>query len=205
VLKVGLTGGIACGKTTVLEMFASRGAHTLSADNVGTQLMQPGQSVYAQIVEHFGREILNEDATINRPLLAEKAFAGRIEELNALVHPPVIAAQDAWIAEIASREPRAVAIVEAALMVEAGSYKRLDRLITVVCRLEQRAQRFAQRTGMSLEAAQAEVTRRMDSQLPDAEKIKVSDYVIDSSGTLELVEAQVDLLWRELIRLARLP
>lgn len=203
-LKAGLTGGIACGKTTVLEMFASRGAHTLKADDVGMRLMQPGQDVYARIVERFGRDILNEDGTIHRPRLAEKAFSGRIEELNALVHPPVIAAQDVWLAEVAARDPRGVAILEAALMVESGSYKRLDRLITVVCKLEQRAQRFAQRTGSTLEAAQAEVTRRMDFQLPDAEKIKVADYVIDNSSTLELVEVQVDLLWRELTRLARL-
>jgi len=203
VLKVGLTGGVACGKTTVLEMFAARGAHTLRADDIGARLMQPGQAVYRHIVERFGSDILKPDGTIDRPKLAAKAFDGRIEELNALVHPPVIEEQDRWAAEVGARDPHAVAIIEAALMVEAGAHKRMDKLIAVTCRLEQRAERFAQRTGMTLETARAEVDRRMKWQLSNAEKIRVADYVIDNSGVLAVAEAEVNQLWRELTRLAQ--
>ena len=202
-LKVGLTGGVACGKTTVLEMFALHGAHTLRADDVGTRLMQPGQAVYDQIVARFGADILKPDRTIDRARLAEKAFAGRIAELNALVHPPVIEEQDRWAAELAERDPHGVAIIEAALMVEAGAHKRMDKLIAVTCRLEQRAERFAQRTGMTLEAARLEVDRRMKWQLSNAEKVKVADYVIDNSGPVEIAEGLVGLLWKELSRLAQ--
>jgi dephospho-CoA kinase len=194
---------VACGKTTVLEMFAAHGAHTLRADDIGMRLMQPGEVVYQQIVERFGSDILNADGKIDRPRLAAKAFAGRIEELNALVHPPVIEEQDRWAAEIGAREPHAVVMIEAALMVEAGAHKRMDKLIAVTCRLEQRAERFAQRTGMTLEAARAEVDRRMKWQLSNAEKIRVADYVIDNSGPLAVAEHVVAILWRELSRLAQ--
>lgn len=181
----------------VLAMFASRGAHTIRADEVAHRMMSPGESVYAGIVESFGRDILNADGTINRPRLAQKAFAGRIEELNALVHPPVIEAQEKWADEVGEREPGAVAIIEAALMVEAAAHKHMDKLIVVTCTLEQRVERFARRTGISEAEARAEVTRRMRWQLDDAEKVRVADYVIDNSGTVAEAEAQVESIWRQ--------
>jgi dephospho-CoA kinase len=197
-LKVGLTGGIASGKSVVGEMFAKLGAHLVLADAVAHELMQPGQNVYEEVVRHFGREILNADGTINRPRLAEAAFGtpgslkpSRVKELNAIVHPAVVARQDAWTAEIGREHPDAVAIVEAALILEAGVADRFDRLIVVTCSPEQRVLRFARRLGISDATAQAEVTRRMAAQIPDEEKIKSADFVIDNSGSLDATEAQV--------------
>ena len=195
-LKVGLTGGIASGKSVVGEMFVARGAHLIQADRISHELMQPGQKVYEEVVRYFGTAILNPDGGVNRPRLAEAAFgrpgeASRVAELNRIVHPAVIRRQDEWMAEIGRRDPQAIAIVEAALIVEAGAKDRFDRLIVVTCKDEQRIERFAQRLKMDSEAARQEVTRRMAAQLPDEEKIKVADYVIDNSGSLDATEEQV--------------
>jgi len=179
-------------------MFAKLGAHLVLADAVAHELMQPGQTVYAEVVRCFGREILEPDGTISRRRLAEAAFgtpgsgaAPRVKELNAIVHPAVVARQDAWAAEIGLQHPDAVTIVEAALILEAGVAGRFDRLIVVTCRPEQRIQRFARRLGISEEAARAEVARRIAAQIPDEEKVKAADFVIDNSGSLDATEQQV--------------
>ncbi len=197
-LKVGLTGGIACGKSTVLEMFAALGAHTLRADTVAHELMAPGRPAYAHIVAAFGRQILAADATIARPKLAAAAFPTRIAELNAIVHPAVLEFEDEWMCKVGEDDPNAVAICEAALLIEAGGLARYDRLIVVTCTLEQKITRFAERSGMSEEASRAEVERRMAAQMPEAEKAKLADYVIDNSGTREVAERRVAEIWREL-------
>ena len=137
-LKVGLTGGIAAGKSVVGEMFVKLGAHLIQADQISHQLMQPGQVVHQEVVKHFGPGILNPDQTVNRPKLAEAAFSGRIQELNQIVHPAVIQRQNEWMAEVGAREPHAIAIVEAALILEAGFGDDFDRLMVVTCREEQR-------------------------------------------------------------------
>ena len=199
-LKVGLTGGVACGKSTVLAMFAARGAQVLRADEVAHLLMQPGKPVYERIIQSFGTSILDRDGSISRPALAQLAFAGRIEELNAIVHPAVIAWQDEWMAEVFRRAPRAITVVEAALMVEAGSYKRLDKLITVTCSLEQKIQRFAVRSGLPEDVARREVELRMAAQISEEEKVALSDYVIDNSGTIRRSEEQVDQVWSALCK-----
>lgn len=197
-LRVGLTGGIASGKTVVGEIFQRLGAHVILADDIAHQLMQPGQAVYAEVVREFGRGILNPDGTISRPKLAELAFGMpgsgaplRVKELNAIVHPAVIAHENAWMEEIARRDPHAIAIVEAALILEAGTANRFDKLVVVTCQPEQRAQRFAGRRQISEADARAEVTRRMAAQIPDDEKVKAADFVIDNSGSLDATEQQV--------------
>jgi dephospho-CoA kinase len=198
-LKVGLTGGVACGKSTVGEMFVHLGAHLVKADEIAHGLMSPGHEVYDRVVATFGPEILDENGVINRPRLADKAFpSGRIGELNAIVHPAVIAAQETWMEEQFCRDPKAVAIVEAALILESGSYKRFDRLITVVCTMEQKVERFSRRHNLDLAKAKAEVERRMKAQASDEAKIKVSDYVVDNSGPLFETELQVERIWGEL-------
>jgi dephospho-CoA kinase len=194
-MKVGLTGGVASGKSTVLEMFARRGAHVIRADEVAHKLMSPGNAVYDRVVQTFGREILNPEGTINRPKLAERAFPNRIGELNAIVHPAVLEAEDRWAEEILARDPQEVAIEEAALLIEAGGHKRMNKVVVVTCPMETKVERFASRSGLSLEAARAEVTRRMAAQMPDHEKAALADYVIDSSGTLPEVEQQVETIW----------
>lgn len=202
VLKVGLTGGIAAGKSVVGEMFAALGAHVIQADEISHQLMQPGQPVYREVVAHFGAEILNPDGSVNRPRLAELAFSGkpsRVQELNQIVHPAVIRREEEWMEQVSQRDPQAVAIVEAALILEAGMAKGLDRLVVVTCRPEQRIERWARRLNVDEETARREVTRRMAAQLPDEEKIKAADYVVDNSGPLDETRRQVKEIYAELL------
>lgn len=209
-LKVGLTGGIVSGKSVVGEMFVALGAHLVQADRIAHSLMQPGEPVYNEVVRHFGREILNRDGSINRAKLAELAFGGtadpaesgasRVAELNRIVHPMVIRSQERWMRAVGLQDPKAVAIVEAALILEAGVKDRFDRLIVVTCNAEQRAARFAERQKIDVESARKEVARRMAAQLPDEEKIKMADFVIDNSGSLERTRKQVQQVWEHLHR-----
>jgi dephospho-CoA kinase len=207
-LKVGLTGGIASGKSAVGEMFVALGAHLVQADRIAHHLMQPGQPVYNEVVRHFGRDILNPDGGVNRAKLAEAAFGtgsqpsegklSRIEELNRIVHPAVIRSQEGWMEEMGRQDPHAVAIVEAALILEAHTAEHFDRLIVVTCSEEQRVARFGARQKIDVEASGKEVTRRMAAQLPDEEKIKAADYVIDNSGSLNHTREQVSEVWQKL-------
>lgn len=202
-LKVGLTGGIAAGKSVVGEMFAAQGAHVIQADQISHQLMQPGQAVYQEVVDRFGTGILDPDGSVNRPRLGELAFGGphqpsRVGELNQIVHPAVIRRQEEWMAEVGRRDPHAIAMVEAALILEAGMAAGFDRLVVVTCRPEQRAERWAERLKVNQETARREVARRMAAQLPDEEKIRAADYVIDNSGSLEETSRQVREIYAEL-------
>jgi dephospho-CoA kinase len=202
-LRVGLTGGFACGKSTVARMMAERGAHVVFADEIAHQLMRPGEPVYDGVVRNFGPGILASDRTIDRKKLAEAAFgAERIQQLNRIVHPAVIARQDQWMTEIAAEDPTGIAVVEAALMLEAGVARRFDKLVVVTCTLQQKIERFARRNTLDLGAAEREVNRRMAAQLPEEEKVRAADFVIDNSGPLSELETKVNTLMAELQRLA---
>jgi dephospho-CoA kinase len=211
-LKVGLTGGIASGKSVVGEMFVALGAHLVQADRIAHSLMQPGEAVYNEVVCHFGREILNPDGSVNRAKLAEAAFSSprngeartsRIAELNRIVHPAVLRSQNEWMNAVGQQDPHAVAIVEAALILEAGAKNQFGRIVVVTCSEEQRIARFAVRQKLGYEAARAEVQRRMAAQLPDADKIKAADFVIDNSGSLNHTREQVRTVWQGLQAAAR--
>jgi dephospho-CoA kinase len=204
-LKVGLTGGIASGKSVVGEMLAAMGAHVVQADILAHELMQPGQPVYEEVVRRFGRGILEADGRVNRPRLAQAAFGNpasgapsRIKELNQIVHPAVVNKQDEWMAEIGRREPEAVTVVEAALILEAGAAERFDRLIVVTCRPEQRVRRWARKMRIEEESARAEVSRRMSAQLPDEKKTEAADYIIDNSGSIDDTRRQVSEVYTKL-------
>jgi len=203
VLKVGLTGGVAAGKSVVCEMFAALGARVIQADKIAHQLMQPGEEVYQEVVRHFGPGILNPDGSVNRSRLAGEAFGSdskpsRVQELNQIVHPTVIQRQEDWMEQVGKREHDAIAIVEAALILEAGAAKRFDRMLVVTCRPEQRVQRWSQRFKVDEQSAQREVTRRMAAQLPDDEKIRAADFVIDNSGSLDETNEQVKEIYLKL-------
>ncbi len=201
-LKVGLTGGIAAGKSVVGEMFAALGAHVIQADEISHQLMQPGEAVYREVVAHFGAEILEPDGSVNRARLAELAFGSkpsRVQELNQIVHPAVIRREEEWMDEVRRHDPHAVAVVEAALILEAGMARGLDRLVVVTCRPEQRIERWARRLKVDDETARREVIRRMAAQLPDEEKIKAADYVVDNSGSLDETRRQVEEIYSKLL------
>jgi len=195
-------------------MFVALGAHLIQADEIAHQLMQPGGAVYEEVVRHFGVGILDPDGRVNRPRLAEAAFgpagetggetsgnpSSRIQELNQIVHPAVVKRQEEWMDDIARQHPHGIAIVEAALILEAGAAHQFNRLIVVTCRLDQRIERWAQRRKVDVESARQEVMRRMAAQWPDEEKIKAADYVIDNSGSLDEASKQVRTAFTELER-----
>ena len=200
-LKIGLTGGIASGKSLVSQMFTDLGAHTIDADQIAHEMMQPGGPAYDEVVKTFGAEILNPDKTVNRGKLAEIAFdkrRPRIYELNRIMHPGVIQRYESWMEEIRKREPDAIAILEAALVFEAGLRKRFDRIVVVTCKQQQRIERWAQRFNLDVETARTEVTRRMMAQAPEEAKIQAADFVIDNSGPIEETRKQVEKVYSDL-------
>jgi len=182
-LRVGLTGGLASGKTFVGEALASFGCLLIQADELGHRVIEPGGEAYAAVVEEFGREILNDEGRIDRQRLAALVFGApeRLARLNSLVHPPVVRREEELAAEFASREPRGICVVEAAILIETGSYKRFDKLILVTCAEEQQVERALRREG----AAEPDVRARLRRQMPLEEKRKYADFVIDTSGTKE--------------------
>ncbi|HET9742575.1 MAG TPA: dephospho-CoA kinase [Terriglobales bacterium] len=210
-VRVGLTGGLASGKSTVAQMFAARGAQMMYADQVAHDLMQPGTSVYEQVVRTFGSSIIRSDRTIDRPKLAQIAFGEhRIEELNRIVHPAVSARMEQWLAEMSLSHPRGVLVFEAALILEAGIGKHFDKIVVVSSRPEQKLERFAGRllSDDQLDErrraeALREAERRIGVQLSETEKIAAADYVIDNSGTVEQTERQVGRIFKELKKLAQ--
>jgi len=210
-LRVGLTGGLAAGKSVVAQIFSEMGAKVMQADLVARELMAPGKAVYHDVVRHFGTEILDVDGSINRPKLAKMVFGGsRVHELNEIVHPAVIQSQEEWMAEIESSEPEAVAIVEAALIFEAGVARRFEKLIVVTAPEELRIERFVQRSlppgensPVRVAELRAEAKRRLAAQIPEAEKITAADYVIDNSGSLSATRQQAQRVYHHLERLAR--
>lgn len=210
-LRVGLTGGLAAGKTVVAQMFSEMGARVMQADLVARELMAPGKPVYHDVVRHFGAEILSADGSINRPKLAKIVFgAGRVHELNEIVHPAVIQSQEEWMAGVEAAEPEAVTIVEAALLFEAGVARRFEKLIVVTSPEELRIERYIQRTLPPGEASpamvaelRAEAKRRLAAQISEAEKITAADYVIDNSGSLSATRQQAQRVYHHLERLSR--
>jgi dephospho-CoA kinase len=196
--RVGLTGNIASGKSTVGRMFVELGAHLIDSDIIVHQLFQPGQAVNQAVVEAFGSRVRASDGSINRTVLGEIVFndsEARLR-LNSLVHPAVLDFQKKWLDELEARDPNAVGIVDAALMIEIGSYKNYEKVIVVTCSPEIQRQRLRARSGLSDEQIEA----RIASQMPAAEKAKFADYVIDNSGTIEETRRQVDLVYAELKR-----
>lgn len=199
-LKVGLTGGIASGKSTVAKMFAARGCLLLPADQIARELMAPGQPAYEEIVRAFGEEVVGGDGALDRQRLAALVFAdrARLQQLNRIVHPRVIAQIEQELAPLAQANPKAIVLVEAALLVEAGYYRQLDRLIVTWCQPEQQVERLMKQGGLS--RAQAE--QRLAAQLPQEEKRRHAHYEIDCSGSLPATEEQVEKVYQELRRLA---
>jgi dephospho-CoA kinase len=230
VLRVGLTGSLGSGKSTVAAMLRELGATVIEADALGRALMEPGQAVFNQIVERFGPGVLSPDGRLNRARLAELAFQGeRLQELNAIVHPATIELQRQKMEEIFARDPRAVAVVESALIFEvlrdarargesdtalANLRRRLDRVIVITAPDELKIARYAARVSRrdvpreaaagggasspGFEAAAADARIRLKHQIPDAEKVAQADYVLENSGDLEALEAQVRALWERL-------
>jgi dephospho-CoA kinase len=199
VLRVGLTGGVACGKSTVAKMFAGLGAEVMDADKIVHDLYRPGEPVYKELVESFGKLILREDGEIDRARLATLAFdGGRVAQLNRIVHPAVFHRQQEWFRRINDVHHDAVAMMEAALILESGGKSRYDKIVVVTCRPEQKIARYAARAGISEAAARNEVGRRSQAQMTDQEKAELADYVIDNSGSPEETRTQAMKIYSEL-------
>ena len=188
-LRVGLTGGLASGKSSVGHILVELGCHLLEADKVGHRVLQPGAAAYAPVVAHFGPTILDAAGRIDRKKLGAIVFShpAELEALNKIVHPLVFAEQERWFAAIAAQDPGAIAIIEAAIMVETGSYNRYDKLILAHCGQQQQVARAMARDGLS----EAAVRDRLARQMPLADKKRYADYLIDTSGPREQTRAQV--------------
>jgi dephospho-CoA kinase len=198
-LRVGLTGGIGCGKSVVAAMLREQGFLVLDADTLAHQLVEPGQPAYDDVLQEFGKGVCDASGKIDRAKLAAIVFAepAKLARLNQIVHPRVAEAQERQFTEWQRTHPRGVAVVEAALLVEAGAHNRLDRLVVVWCRPEQQIERLRER-GMSAEEAQ----QRIASQMPLEEKRRLAEFQIDCSGTIEDTRQQVERLAAHLRQLA---
>ena len=189
-LRVGLTGGIATGKSTAGQMFVELGCHLIDSDRITHQLFEPGQSVHKAVVEQFGKRIVAPDGTIDRRILGEIVFKEDPEarlKLNRLVHPAVIQRQQEWLNEMQQKHPDGVAIVDAALMIEVGTYKNYDKVIVVTCSPEIQKRRLLERSRLK----EDDIDARIRSQMPMSEKVKYADFVIDNSGDLDDMRRQV--------------
>jgi dephospho-CoA kinase len=206
-LRVGLTGGLGSGKSTVAGMFAELGAAVMSADQLGRELMQPAQPLYTAIVERFGPGVVRGDGSLDRKALAVLAFQqNQADALNRIVHPSVIAAQQDWMRAVFAADSRRVAIVESALIFEVeqwgtapGWLDRFDKLILVTAPDAMKITRFVARVKGG-EGAEADARARIAAQIADAEKAGRCDYIIDNAGSLEKTRATVGEIYRELVR-----
>jgi dephospho-CoA kinase len=195
-LRVGLTGGLASGKSFVGRVLADLGCYLIEADKLGHEVMAPRGEAYAAIVKEFGPDILDEEGWISRRKLSGIVWHNpeRLEKLSNIVHPPVQAREERLMAEIARLHPRAIAVVEAAILVETGRYKSFDKLIVATCTVEQQMERALERAAYSKE----EILARLSRQLPLNEKLRVADYVIDTSGPKENTLEQVRKVYASL-------
>ena len=182
-LKVGLTGGLACGKSFVGQALAGLGCHLIEADELGHEVLSPGGEAYADVVREFGPGILKADGSIDRKLLAAEVFDNpeRLQKLNGLVHPHVFRRERELIEQYARNDPEGIVVVGAAILIETGSYKQYDRLILVECDEGLQIERALKRD----HADAQEVRARLQRQMPLAEKRKFADFVINTSGSKE--------------------
>jgi dephospho-CoA kinase len=216
-LRVGLTGGLGSGKSTVAAELRALGAQVIEADELGRELMEPGQSVYQEIVRLFGPEVVAPDGRLNRARLAQMAFTeGRLDELNAIVHPAVIAEQQRWMDDVFRRDAKAVAVVESALIFEverdavlrgenegvlADWRNRFDRVIVLTAPDEVKVNRYVDRVctdPAKREAALADARTRLARQIPDAEKAARADFVVENTADLAALRQRVVEIWDRL-------
>lgn len=216
-LRVGLTGGLGSGKTTVAQMLRELGAEVVESDELGRVLVEPGQAAFSEIVRVFGDGVLLPDGRLNRAHLADIAFkGGRVKELNAIIHPAVIEAQRNWMNQVFECDPAAVAVVVSALIFEVERdaresgeanavftelRKRIDRVVLILAPDPAKIARYVDRVvaaGGNREAAEADARSRLAHQIPDSEKATRADYLLENTGDIEALYAQVRDLWPRL-------
>lgn len=200
-LKVGLTGSIAVGKSYVVSVLADLGCVTFDADRVAHSVMEPGRPAYDDIVREFGPNVVATDGTIDRQKLGAIVFAdeSRRTRLNEIVHPRVIEEQNRLLAEAEARDPNGIAVIDAALMIESGGYRRFDKLIVVFCDRVTQIERLMRRNQISREDAE----RRVAAQMSSEEKLRYADYKIDTSGTYDQTRQSVIKVFEHLLQANR--
>jgi dephospho-CoA kinase len=197
-LRVGLTGSIAVGKSFVASVFAELGCHVLDADQTAREVVQKGAAGLEAVVQSFGQEILTPDGTLDRARMASLVFADEEKRvrLNHLLHPFIIARQDEILREWEREDPNGIGIVDAALMIESGGYKRFDKLIVVHCRPEVQLERLMLRNKLTL----AEAQQRIASQMPQEEKQRYADFLIDTSDGFDPARERTVEVYNELCK-----
>ena len=197
-LKVGLTGSIAVGKSYVLSVLAELGCVTFDADKIAHLVMEPGRPAYDDILNEFGEAVLAADGSIDRKKLGAIVFADetRRKRLNEIVHPRVIEEQNSLLGEAEARDPNGIAVIDAALMIESGGYKRFDKLIVVYCDRETQAERLMRRANIT----RGDAEQRIAAQMTSEEKLRYADYRINTAGTFEETRQLVIAVHTDLLR-----
>jgi dephospho-CoA kinase len=195
-LRVGLTGGLASGKSFVGKTLADLGCHLVKADDLGHQVLMPGGPAYAQVVAEFGPGILDSARVIDRRRLASEVFdfPDRLQKLNSIIHPLVIGMEERLVGQAQAKDPGGIAVVEAAILIETGSYKRFEKLVLAVCSDEQQIERAMHRDQMTREEALARLSR----QMPLSEKRKYADFIVDTSGSKDETARQTQQIYNQL-------
>jgi len=195
-LKVGLTGSIAVGKSFVCDVFRELGCHVLDADKTAREVVEPGTDGLLQVVTEFGKDILTDDGELDRKKLGAIVFADQEKRqlLNSIVHPLVIEAQDRWIKAFQKTDPDGIAVIDAALMIESGGYKRFDKLIVVWCEPAIQLKRLMLRDNLT----EIDAKKRIDAQIPQDAKKQFADYLIDTSGGFDETRKQTIDVFQEL-------
>ena len=194
--RVGLTGGIASGKSTVSRILGDLGVPVIDADVIAREVVAPGSAALGRVVDAFGEEVLSDDKSLNRARLGEIIFsdASKKKILEGILHPEIIAEQDRRLKNIESEGNTPIAVVDAAVMIESGSWKRFDLIVVVDCDESQQISRLCRRNGMREE----EAMRRIEAQMPLSEKVKYADHVIDNRGSMDDTRKQVEELMKSL-------
>ena len=199
-LRVGLTGSIAVGKSYVSGVLAELGCHVVDADVVARRVVEPGAEGLRRIVDEFGEWVLKPDGTLDRAAVSAVIFKdpAKRELINSLLHPLIIAEQDETLRRWEEEDPRGIGVVDAALIIESGGHVRFDKLVVVHCRPEVQLERLMRRNGYTREEAAA----RIGAQMPQEEKLRHADFAIDTSGSYEESRRRTEEVYAELRRLA---
>jgi len=199
-LIVGLTGGVASGKTTVSQVLKEEGAYIIDADQIARELVQPHKPAWSELIKAFGQEILQEDGSIQRKKLADKVFVDPKQRklLNQILHPRIKEEMDRRTKEIGEKDPQAIVVIDAPLMVELGDHREMDRLIVVTSTQTQQIERLKDRDRTNTE----EALRIVSSQMPLEEKLKFADYVIRNEGSMEKTKKRAKEVYQELKKVA---
>lgn len=198
---VGITGGIACGKTTVSDLLAEKGAIPINADEIGHQLLKADSPVIDELTEAFGQDILEASGDVSRKKLGAIVFKDKAarERLNSILHPLIIERSRGQARQLVTEDPTCVVLLDAPLLIEAGAYDTVDLIVVVTASPEVQLRRTLERSvAQGRPLTETEVQARIDSQMPVSEKIKYADVVIENEGTLEELHRQIDELWGKL-------